>query len=249
MSPRVLEPAQMLRLFERKAQGDKGARDKLIFLHLGLARYFAKKFTGLGEPFEDLLQVATIGLINAVDRFDPNRGIRFATFATPTILGELKRYFRDKGRGVKVPRRLSELGQDIATAEYDLTQQFKRPPTVSEIAEHLGVHLNEVLEAILARDISRPQSLEQVIQVDFLGVPDPAIQRIEGTILISQVLDAIAQLDERSRTIIQLRYFENKSQVEIGRIMGYSQMYISRLLQRVINEIREILSEAEQEEM
>ena len=136
-------------LFRRyKEEGDSEARDQLIVSHLNLVRFLASKFKNRGESLEDLIQVGTIGLIKAIDRFDPERGLEFTTYATPTIMGEIKRHFRDKGWSVRVPRRLQELSAKVNQATDELTNQLQRSPSVAEIAEHLGSTVDEVLEAM-----------------------------------------------------------------------------------------------------
>jgi RNA polymerase sigma-B factor len=229
---------------------DPKVREKLILAHMNLVRYLARKFANRGEPLEDLIQVGMIGLINAIDRFDPDRGIRFATYATPTIVGEIRRHFRDRGWAVKVPRRLQELSLAASKAMDQLSQQLDRPPTVAEIAESLGVAEEEAMEALelsdlyelpsLDRDMGSDEDDSSGVLADYIGREDAEIERFERRNRLSQALKA---LPERERQIIELRFFRNLSQTEVAKRMKISQMHVSRLQHRALSRLREYIRE------
>ncbi len=223
-------------------------REQLILAHMNLVRYLARKFANRGEPLEDLIQVGMVGLINAVDRFDPTRGIRFATYATPTILGEIRRYFRDRGWAVKVPRRLQELSMSAAKAADDLTQELDRAPTVAEIAARLEVSEEDALEALetgelyelpsLDRDLGSESDDSRGILADYVGEADQEMERFERRARLAQALNV---LPEREREIIQLRFYQGLSQTQVAGKLGISQMHVSRLQHRALKRLRELL--------
>jgi RNA polymerase sigma-B factor len=225
---------------------DPQVREQLILAHTNLVRYLARKFANRGEPVEDLTQVGMIGLMNAVDRFDPNRGIRFATYATPTIVGEIRRYFRDRGWAVKVPRRLQELNLAANRAVEALTQELDRAPTVREVAERLGVDESEAMEAMELANLYELPSLDdglgqdpddsRGVLGDYVGRPDEELERFEYRARMAQALQT---LPERERAIIQMRFFDNLSQTEVARRLSISQMHVSRLQQRALAKLRE----------
>lgn len=229
---------------------DPQVREQLILAHMNLVRYLARKFANRGEPLEDLIQVGMIGLINAIDRFDPDRGIRFATYATPTIVGEIRRHFRDKGWAVKVPRRLQELSLAANRAADELSQVLDRAPTVREIAERLGVREEEAVEALELSDLYELPSLDRDLGsdedgsggalADYIGREDAEIERFERRNRLSQALKA---LPERERQIIQLRFFRNLSQTDVAKRMNISQMHVSRLQHRALARLREYIKE------
>jgi len=229
---------------------DPGLRDQLILAHMNLVRYLARKFANRGEPLEDLVQVGTIGLINAIDRFEPERGIRFATYATPTIVGEIRRHFRDKGWAVKVPRRLQELSMAATRAVDELSQALDRAPTISEIATRLGVAEEETVEALELSDLYELPSLDRDLGSDdegtggalsdYIGREDPEIERFERRNRLSQ---ALKSLPERERQIIEFRFFRNLSQTEVAKRMKISQMHVSRLQHRALARLREHIRE------
>jgi RNA polymerase sigma-B factor len=229
---------------------DPQLREQLIMAHMNLVRYLARKFANRGEPLEDLIQVGTIGLINAIDRFDPERGIRFATYATPTIVGEIRRHFRDKGWAVKVPRRLQELSLAASKAIEELTQRLDRAPTAKEIADRLGVDENQALEAIelgelyelpsLDRELGEDSDESSAVLADYIGQVDIELERFERRARLAQ---ALSELPERERRIIQLRFLQNLSQTEVARRLKISQMHVSRLQHRALQRLRELVRE------
>jgi RNA polymerase sigma-B factor len=232
--------------FERTR--DPQLREQLILAHMNLVRYLARKFANRGEPLEDLIQVGMIGLINAIDRYDPSRGIRFATYATPTILGEIRRYFRDRGWAVKVPRRLQELSLSANKAVDELTQELDRAPTVAEIAQRLNVTEDEALEALetgelyelpsLDRDLGGDSDDSHTVLADYIGEADAEMERFERRARLSQ---AMSYLPERERKIIEMRFFDNLSQTQVAQKLKISQMHVSRLQHRALRRLRELL--------
>ncbi len=221
------------------------ARNALVEAHLGLARSLARRFSGRGEPLEDLEQVAFEGLAKAVERFDPDRGASFAAFAVPTVVGEIKRHFRDHTWATKVPRAAKELATRLATASELLTSHLGRAPRVAELAAELGVSEDAVIEALDARAAYRPSSLATPTDgddgrtlEDALGATDREYGRVDARLTVGRLLDS---LPVRERRILELRYFEELSQDEIASRVGISQMHVSRLLRRVL----ELLNEPE----
>ncbi|MER7478931.1 RNA polymerase sigma factor SigF [Streptomyces sp. NPDC126510] len=217
-------------------------RGALIEANLPLVRYAAARFRSRNEPMEDVVQVGTIGLINAIDRFDPDRGVQFPTFAMPTVVGEIKRYFRDNVRTVHVPRRLHELWVQVNSATEDLTTSFGRTPTTAEIAERLRITEDEVLSCIEAGRSYHATSLEAAQEgdgmpglLDRLGYEDPALDGVEHRDLVRHLL---VQLPEREQRILLLRYYSNLTQSQISAELGVSQMHVSRLLARSFQRLR-----------
>ncbi|MBB5934291.1 RNA polymerase sigma-B factor [Streptomyces zagrosensis] len=217
-------------------------RTALIEANLPLVRYAAARFRSRNEPIEDVIQVGTIGLINAIDRFDPHRGVQFPTFAMPTVVGEIKRYFRDNVRTVHVPRRLHELWVQVSGATEDLTVLHGRTPTTAEIAERLGIGEDEVLACIEAGRSYHATSLEAAQEgdglpglLDRLGYEDPALAGVEHRDLVRHLL---VQLPEREQRILLLRYYSNLTQSQISAELGVSQMHVSRLLSRSFARLR-----------
>lgn len=237
------ERDELRRKFREYAQSrDRGLRDDLITAHMGLAEYLARRFTNRGEPLDDLIQVAALGLLKAVDRFDPERGLEFSTYATPTIVGELKRHFRDKGWAVRVPRRVQELHLRLAGVVGSLSQELGRSPTIGEIAQAAGVSEEEVLEAIEAGHAYRFTSLDAPSGSDDesslsaeLGAEDKRLVESEHRVTLSPL---IAQFPPRERMILHLRFFEGLTQSEIAGRLGISQMHVSRLLARALAQLR-----------
>ena len=247
---RERERALLTELHELPADSPRRTplRDELVVMHLPLVRHLARRYRDRGEQFEDLVQVGTVGLIKAVDRFDPERGVEFSTFATPTILGEIKRHFRDSARIVHVPRRLQELHASVASSIDSLTQSLGRAPTVREIASSLDITEDEVLEAIEVRHAYAASSLDATAAdgtsegarlADMIGDEDEALAAIEDRESLRPLLDA---LPERERQIIILRFFRNRSQSQIAKELGISQMHVSRLLARTLTQLREGLA-------
>lgn len=227
-----------------RATGDSALRDAIISAHLPLVRALARRFAHRGEPLEDLVSTGTLALIHAVDRFDPTKGTKFSTFATPTVIGELRRYFRDKSWALKVPRRMQELNRSANAARELLTQRFGRVPSYAEIASELAVSEEEVIEAV---ESGRGYDL---ISFEALGPgddnagegPGAEDERLTGIIHrveMEQAMSAI--LDEREARIVKLYYFEECSQTEIAHLEQISQMHVSRLLSRAKAKLRRYL--------
>jgi RNA polymerase sigma-70 factor (sigma-B/F/G subfamily) len=218
-------------------------RGALIEANLPLVRYAAARFRSRNEPMEDVVQVGTIGLINAIDRFDSERGVQFPTFAMPTIIGEIRRYFRDNVRTVHVPRRLHEMWVQVSGATEDLTVLHGRSPTTAEIAGRLDIAEEDVLACIEAGRANRATSLEAAQErddglpglLDRLGYEDPALDGVEHRDLVRHLL---VQLPEREQRILLLRYYRNLTQSQISAELGVSQMHVSRLLSRSFARLR-----------
>ncbi|GAA0583713.1 SigB/SigF/SigG family RNA polymerase sigma factor [Paractinoplanes ferrugineus] len=217
-------------------------RDRAIEAWLPLAKHLARRYAGRGEAEDDLSQVAMIGLIKAVDRYDAERGVDFPAFAIPTVLGEVKRYFRDHSWSIRVPRRLQELHLAISSANAQLTQRLGRAPTVADVAAHLEVTEEEVLEglegarAYAATSLSTPVADGSDRELgDTIGGPDAAFELTEQLIALRP---AIAGLAERERSILAMRFYDDLSQSEIGERLGISQMQVSRLLSRTVATLR-----------
>jgi RNA polymerase sigma-B factor len=227
-------------------------RDELVTGHLPLAEHIAQRFSGRGMAREDLVQVATVGLINAVDRFDVERGSDFLSFAVPTVMGEVRRHFRDSGWLVRVPRRLKELHLSISSASTDLAQRLGRAPTPSEIAAHLGISQDEVYEGLEAGNAYHSMSLDEVLSGDTenlalgdtLGEEDAGLAGVENH---EALLPLLRELPERERRILGLRFVHNMTQTQIAERVGVSQMHVSRLLARTLQRLREGLTEQEAE--
>jgi RNA polymerase sigma-B factor len=232
-------------LFERLVAGVEPAaevRRQLIELHLPLVEHCARRFMHRGEPLEDLVQVGTIGLIKAVDRFELERGVEFSTYATPTIIGEIKRYFRDKGWAIRVPRRLQELRMSIATATGELSQTLGRAPTPREIAEQLDVTVEDVLEGLESANAYSTMSLDVSngdddgpSWLDTLGEEDEGLEHVE---LRESLRPLLADLPPREQQILVLRFFRQQTQSQIAEQVGISQMHVSRLLTRTLERLR-----------
>jgi RNA polymerase sigma-B factor len=220
-------------------------RDELVTMHLPLVKHLARRFGERGESHDDLVQVGTIGLIKAVDRFDVDRGVAFSTYATPTVVGEIKRHFRDKGWSVRVPRRLQEVRIAIGRATAQLSQDLGRGPTVRELAAHIGITEDEILEGIEAAHSYSALSLDGAAGgesesdtpslADRLGGDDAALRHVEYRETLRPLLQA---LPERERRIIMLRFFHNKTQAQIAEEIGVSQMHVSRLLAKSLATLR-----------
>ena len=233
-------------LFRRYKQDNDGeARDQLIVSHLNLVRFLASKFKNRGESLEDLVQVGTIGLIKAIDRFDPDRGLEFTTYATPTIMGEIKRHFRDKGWSVRVPRRLQELSAKVNQASDELTNQLQRSPSVAEIADRLGTTVDEVLEAMESSSAYSSVPLEgggssdddeSPSVIDHYVTEDADLAASDDRIVLE---DAIADFSPREQDVIRMRFVDGLTQVEIAERMGISQVQVSRLLRRTLRRLQD----------
>ena len=223
-------------------------RADLVGLHLPLVEHLARRFRNRGEPYDDLVQVGTIGLIKAVDRFDLERGVEFSTYATPTIVGEIKRWFRDKGWSIRVPRRLQELRLSLVLATGELTQELGRSPTVSELAHRLSVGEDQILEGIESANAYSTVSLDAPDSASWdgpsvgeaLGGDDDALANVEFRESLRPLLAALAP---RERRIVVLRFFRQMTQTQIAAEVGMSQMHVSRLLARSLATLREGLTD------
>jgi RNA polymerase sigma-B factor len=219
-------------------------RDELAETHLPLVEYLARRFAGRSEPLDDLVQVGTIGLIKAIDRFELGREVEFSTYATPTIVGEIKRHFRDKGWMVRVPRRLQERRAALTAATSDLTHRLGRSPTIAELAQHLELTEEEILEGLESSNAYTAVSLEATTDpdgqsiADTLGDLDADMEHVEYRESLKPLL---AALPERERAILTLRFFANQTQSQIATQVGISQMHVSRLLARTLANLREQL--------
>lgn len=221
-------------------------RDQLVTGYLPVAQHIARRFAHRGEPLEDLTQVATVGLINAVDRFTPERGADFFSFAVPTISGEVRRHFRDQSWSMRVPRRLKDLHVSINAAVAELSQQLGRAPKPSELARRLELPVSEVLEGLEAAQAYRSSSLDEMLSTDesgttlgdLLGAADAELDRVDYQQALQPLL---AELPERERTILMLRFFLNMTQTQIADRVGVSQMHVSRLLTQTLARLRERL--------
>ncbi|MFP5219676.1 MAG: RNA polymerase sigma factor SigF [Actinomycetes bacterium] len=219
-------------------------RDELVEVHLPLVEYLARRFRNRGEPLDDLVQVATIGLIKSVDRFDLERGVEFSTYATPTIVGEIKRHFRDKGWAIRVPRRLQELKLSLTKATSELSQKNGRSPTVAELAAHLGMSEEDILEGLESANAYSAVSLDapdggdddSPAVADSLGMVDDALEGVEYRESLKPLLE---KLPAREKKILMLRFFGGMTQSQIAGELGISQMHVSRLLARTLAQLRE----------
>ncbi|MBS7158153.1 MAG: RNA polymerase sigma factor SigF [Collinsella sp.] len=233
-------------LFRRyKEEGDMDAREKLVMSHLNLVRFLANKFKNRGEPIDDLMQVGYLGLLKAIDRFDPARGLEFTTYATPTIMGEIKRHFRDKGWSVRVPRRLQELSAKVNQATDELTTELQRSPTVEEIARYLDATVDEVLEAMESSSAYSSVPLEAPGSSDSDDAPsvldryaseDSELALTDDRLVIEE---ALAGFSPREREVIELRFVKGMTQIEIAQKLGISQVQVSRLLRRTLKKIQD----------
>jgi RNA polymerase sigma-B factor len=216
-------------------------RDKLVTGYLPVVQHIARRFAGRGEPVDDLEQAGTVGLLNAVDRFEPDRGIDFLSYAVPTITGEVRRHFRDRTWSMRVPRRLKDLQSSINGAVGPLSQQLGRAPRPSEIAVHLGITTEEVVEGLDAQQAYRSSSLDELVSgadtalTDTLGTADAELEKVEYRQTLAPLLD---ELPERERTILVLRFFGNMTQTQIADRVGISQMHVSRLLAQTVAGLR-----------
>ena len=225
-------------------------RNELVVAHLNLVRYLAVKFANRGEALDDLIQVGTVGLLKAIDRFDLERGVEFTTYATPTIVGEIKRYFRDKGWAVKVPRRLQELNLSVNRAIEKLTVKLGHSPTVGELAQHLGASEEDILEAqelgqaynLLSLDTELNGEGDKKSQTlaDYVGQNDAGLELLEDRANLER---AFQVLTGRERVILYLRFYESVSQTEIAKRLNVSQMHVSRLQQKALEKLKNFLQE------
>ena len=226
-----------------RARDVAAIRDEIITRTLPLAEHIARRFRGRGESHEDLLQVARLGLVNAVDRFDPARGSDFVSFAVPTIMGEVRHHFRDAGWAMRVPRRMKDLHLEIGKAVSVLSQQFGRAPTAREIATELDLEVEVVAEGLRAGGAYRTVSVDAAVGgdgddtslADALGSDDPGFEQVENFAALGP---ALATLPERERTVLLLRFFREMTQTQIAEQLGISQMHVSRLLTKTLAQLR-----------
>jgi RNA polymerase sigma-B factor len=233
-----------LRLLEAYRAGDEAAREQIIEQFMPLVRKIASRYSGRGEPMEDLVQVGSIGLVLAIERFDVERGVKFTTYAVPTIVGEIQRHFRDRAWAVHVPRRMKELSLKLARTIEASTADLGRAPTIAELASETGLEDEEVVEALetyhaySTRSLSQPLGLgdsDEGTVEDLFGAPEEGYDEVEHGVLLES---GLAALDDRERAIIELRFFEGLTQSEIAARIGISQMHVSRLLRRSLAVMR-----------
>lgn len=233
-------------LFAEYAEtGDKEIRDILIEEHLYIAEILAKKYTGKGIDYDDIFQVASMGLIFAVERFDPSKGFEFSSFATPTIIGEIKKHFRDKGWTIRVPRRIQELSKKINDAKLSLSQKNQRTPTIQEIAKTLDITTAEVLEVMEASKVYSPESLDmtfdsggedrELTRGDRIGIEEEYFNKVELNDFIQRVME---NFNDVEKTILIDRYQYRKTQVSIAEKLGISQMTVSRIEKKLLEKMR-----------
>ncbi|HEX6228111.1 MAG TPA: SigB/SigF/SigG family RNA polymerase sigma factor [Solirubrobacterales bacterium] len=232
---------------------DPAIREELVRRNMPFAKRLALRYRGASESFDDLLQVANLGLINAIDRFDPKRGIPFTAFASPTILGELKRHFRDRVWTVRVPRGLHDRMAEVDKAITELTKELQRSPSVGEIAERLELEQTDVLEVLEANHNRRPLSLDrpagsddpdEAAPAEWIGSEDEGFDLVEGRIALDS---ALPFLDERERLVLRLRFVDDLTQSQIAERIGHSQMHVSRILRRALARIREQIKQQRNE--
>jgi RNA polymerase sigma-B factor len=246
---RAEQRAETMRVLRRMAQLPADdperarLRDEVVEDHMPYARHIAQRYGGHGASGEDFEQVAYLGLVKAVDNFDPEHGTGFLGYATPMIIGEIKRYFRDATWGVHVPRRMQELSGALRKATDTLTHDLGRAPTIAELAVHLGAEPEEIVEAIDAAGAYTTASLDHPVNtdeqgaslLDFMGEEDA---RFDAVIDRQVLTELLTRLGERDKKILLMRYFRGMTQAEIGAELGISQMQISRLLTRILRELR-----------
>ena len=234
---------------DRWAQLDSAARDRLVQNHLPLVRRLSKRFLNCGEPQEDLVQIGTIGLIKAIEKFDPGRGFKFITYAVPVIVGEIKNYLRDHGWAVKVPRKIQRNKLAVQRAVDSLRQRLGRAPTIQEIGESTCLSQEEVLDTFELGNYGRPLSLDAEYKgdgaegasslADYLGREDPQFDKLSDRMDLNQTLSCLGQ---RERTIIYLKFYAGLSQTEIAKRIGISQMHVSRLQRDALGKLRQELA-------
>jgi RNA polymerase sigma-B factor len=248
----VTEMFRHLKTLDPESTAFRRQREAIVGRTLPLADHIARRYRNRGEPIDDLVQAARVGLVNAVNRFDPDNGADFLSFAVPTMMGEVRRHFRDYGWAVKVPRRLKDLQGQLVKARAELSQQIGRAPTATEVARHLGIDREAVMEATIASsnystlstDIRATADDEYRSVGDTLGDIDPNIDKVVD---LETVRPLIAALPDRERTVLTLRFFESLTQTQIAERMGYSQMHVSRLLAQALRRLRDQLREPDAE--
>jgi RNA polymerase sigma-B factor len=248
---RDIERQEIRRLFEEyAATHSPEIKEKIVMQYMNLVRFLASKFAYRGEPLEDLIQVGSLALVKAIDRFDLSKGVEFTTYVTPTIVGEIKRHFRDKGWSFKVPRKLQELNAAVNKAAEDLTGELGHAPTISQIAARLGTSEEEVLEAQELGQAYTPLSLDVEIEnenfksapnlLEYLGKEDILLENVEDRLTLQK---AFEKLDPKEQLVLHLRFGQNLSQSEIAKYMHTLQMHISRLQARALEKLRKYLKE------
>ena len=245
----VAQDVDFVALIETYRAGDEKAREALVERYMPLVRSLASRYAGRGEPQEDLVQVGSIGLLLAIQRFDTERQVQFTTYAVPTIVGEIQRHFRDRAWALHVPRRLKELSVRLTRTIETKTAELGRAPTIAELAEATGAAEDEVIEALQTSEAYSTRSLSQPLgretddetMQDVLGIDDQGFSEVEDSYLVEAGLSA---LDERERRIVELRFFEGLTQSEIAAQVGISQMHVSRLLRRALHLMRGRLEES-----
>jgi RNA polymerase sigma-B factor len=234
----------LARLLEAHRAGEPGARDRIVERYMPLVRSVASRYAGRGEPLEDLVQVGSIGLVLAIERFDLERGVQFTTYAVPTIVGEIQRHFRDRVWALHVPRRMKELSLRLTRTIEAETADLGRSPTIAELAETMGIEEDEVVEALETYHAYSTRSLSQPLgqggandetMEDMLGETETGYEEVEHGVLVEAGLQA---LDARERAIVEMRFFEGLTQSEIAARIGISQMHASRLLRRSLSTMR-----------
>lgn len=233
---------------KRTKNKTKRIRDRLVEHHIYIAEILAKKYVNKGIDYDDLFQVASLGLIFAIDRFDVSKGFEFSSFATPTIVGEIKRYFRDKSWVIKVPRRIQELSKKVNNAVLDLSQEMQRKPSIDEIADYLDISSEEVIEVIDASQVYSPQSLDKTLDSssddkdtsfgDLLGFEDKSYETIEVMDFIKNTMEKLKDMEKK---ILVYRYFDKMTQIAIADELGVSQMTVSRIEKKIIKKFRQEL--------
>ena len=246
----VTEMFRLLKFLDAGSLAFRRQRDAIIERSLPLADHIARRYGGRGEPFDDLVQAARVGLVNAVNRFDVDNGADFLAFAVPTMMGEVRRHFRDYGWAIKVPRRVKELQPQLIRGRAELSQRLGRAPNASEIADHLGIDRAVVVDATIGGGNYSTMSTDMPIGPgddyrpfgDTLGDVDPNLDKVLD---VETVRPLIAALPERHRTVLTLRFFENLTQTQIAERIGCSQMHVSRLLAKALDTLRSHVREPE----
>ena len=249
----VRQDVDFVALIEAYRAGDESVRDQLIERYMPLVKNLAARYSGRGEPHEDLIQVGSIGLLLSIERFDTSREVQFTTYAVPTIVGEIQRHFRDRAWALHVPRRMKELSVRISRTVQTQTADLGRAPTIAELAAMTGASEEDVVEALQTSEAYSTRSLSQPLghdgddetMQDVLGHDDRGFAEVEDMVLVEAGLDA---LDERERRIVELRFFDGLTQSEIAAQIGISQMHVSRLLRRALITMRGRLEERMSEE-
>ncbi|QXM07033.1 SigB/SigF/SigG family RNA polymerase sigma factor [Crassaminicella indica] len=245
-----LDGKELFKLY--KETNDKEIRDELVNRYLYIAEILSKKFVNKGIDYEDIYQIASLGLILAIERFDLSKGFEFSSFATPTIIGEIKKYFRDKGWSIRVPRRIQELSRKINNAKIVLTQKLQRTPKVTDIADYLGCTEEQVLEAMDASHLYTLKSLDisydtsgddKDLQLkDLIGEDDKSFDQLENSDFLRKNIEKLNQVETK---ILKLRFFDNKTQSQVAKVLNVSQMTVSRMEKKIIDKFRKELNKME----